>query len=381
LAILLAACGAAMPTLPSQGTRWVEATSDHFTLWTDVSTDRARSLVLEMEEHRAIVAHALNHEDANVHCYGFALAGDREARAFLPPSVAAWTIPHSPLQAPLIVFDAYDKDTRDKTFTHELTHVVAHAFIPHQPPWLAEGIATYFESAQPHDGWVEAGLPRADRAIVIKAYGLLPTAELFANNQRDIPRFYATAWLMFTFLVNEHLDELGRYLARLNQLPASAAQQAWTEVFPQLPPGVELDHALHAFLSFGKVSLMHFDAPPVRSDVALRAMTDAEVASVRALARFAHGDKAGALADLATAERAEPTNLVAALVRESADRASLTRDAVAAVANAHPDDWRGWFLLASFDGTARARMCAAAAKDPSAAPPPGACPTPEARSP
>ena len=40
--------------------------------------------------------------------------------------------------------------------------MVAFSIIHHQPPWLAEGIATYFERAESRGGHVEIGKPRAD---------------------------------------------------------------------------------------------------------------------------------------------------------------------------------------------------------------------------
>jgi hypothetical protein len=257
--------------------------------------------------------------------------------------------------------------------------------VRHQPSWLAEGIATYFESAQNHGGSVEAGLPREDRLRSIRTRGLLPTAELFAcravRNDCDQQMFYATAWAMFTFLVNAHLAELSRYLARLDELPPAAADRAWREVFPAMPPGIELDHALHDFTSFGKLALIHYDAPAVEVTPTVRAMTDGEVAPVRAMARLVHGDTPGALADAAVAERAEPTSLLAALAHVAADRAGVSLDTARAVAAAHPSDWRAYWLLARVATAqdardARDRMCTLAAADPSAAIDPQLCARP-----
>ncbi len=380
--VALAGCGAAMPALPSQDVHWYELTSEHITLWTDASVDRGKDLVREMEEHRAIVARGMNNNPAPARIYALALRSDAETHAFIPATSIAVTMENTAIQAPLIVFYAYDEDHRDKIFTHELTHAVAHGIIRHQPSWLAEGIATYFESAQSHGGGVELGLPRKDRLEAIRRRGLMPTAQLFTccalGATCDLETFYATSWAMFTFLVNAHFDELSRYLQRLDELPRDA-DRAWKEVFPAMAPGLDLDHALHDFVAFGKLGLIHFDAPNVQPTTAVREMSVAEVAAGRPAARQARGDKAGALADAAIAERADATGVIAATVHAIVEPASYAPAAAHAVAAAHPDDWRAWRLVMAVDPDAAAKrdahdkMCAAAARDLSVALPLGLC--------
>jgi hypothetical protein len=289
-------------------------------------------------------------------------------------------VANGPVLQPMIVLSANDVNDHDDVFTHELTHVISFSIIHHQPPWLAEGIGTFFGSMKSHDGRVEVGMPREDFATTLRKEHAKPVAAMFACHGGDCldHQFYATAWAMFTFLVNEHPDELGRYLQLLNQPSSRKAAHAWADAFPQLTPEA-FDHALADWIAFGAVRLPKFDIQLHRWRSSVRPLADPDILAVRALAEALFvQDKARARASAATAIAAERTNLLAQLVAFAIDR-HIDADDARALATAHADDWRAWYLVAHAtqptpeSAAAQAKACELAGKDPGVETPDGLC--------
>ena len=380
LVCVLVACGAAqgpgtpatphVPELPSKGgPAWVEVTSEHFVLWTDAPVGRGRELVREMEHHRQVVLGiALGGAESRAKSFVIALRDAGEVAAYVPSQFIAysWGSP-TPVWQPIVIVAA-DTDDHDRhIFTHELTHVISFAVVPHQPTWFAEGLAGYFETAQISEnrGTVDLGEPLDYIVARLRSQHPTPAATVFACNQHacEDDMFYATTWALFSFLVNNHPDQLQRYMQRLGELPKGQESQAWTEVFPDLPPDA-LDHALAAWLAHGRRMVLHFKLKVTDSTVTDRALTDADALATRALLQwlFSH-DASKVQANLDAALAADPTNLVARLT-EAATTVAVSVSAARATATAHPDDWRAWWLLgfAAQYGPdareARTRMCA-----------------------
>jgi hypothetical protein len=151
---------------------------------------------------------------------------------------------------------------------------------------------------------------------------------------------------MFSFLANTHPQELLRYAERLDQLTEDTMGQAWTEVFPALVPE-RFDAELRDWLGHGRHTVWEFKVRLQDWPVTERPLRDTDVYVARALMRqiFAKpGDPPPP--ELAAAVAADPTDLVARLV-ETAYKQPVTVDDARRVADAHPDDWRAWWLLAS----------------------------------
>src|SRR5512146_1910850 len=65
--LLVAGCGAAVPSLPSKGgPAWTERQSEHFTMWTDAPASRGRELIREMEHLQQVVFGVASHQSATV---------------------------------------------------------------------------------------------------------------------------------------------------------------------------------------------------------------------------------------------------------------------------------------------------------------------------
>lgn len=101
-----------------------------------------------------------------------------------------------------------DGGTRRELF-HELTHIYVNYYLKLPPLWLDEGLAEYFETAEPlRSGGVEVtGMNRVDLGPLQAAIGrgaLVPLKTLVALGPRDLPRWtdlhYNEAWSFVHFL-------------------------------------------------------------------------------------------------------------------------------------------------------------------------------------
>lgn len=203
MVVIVVACGPAIPPLPSRGgPAWLEVRSEHFTLWTDASAARGRELVRKMEHHRQVVVRAMNNAPSKARSFVIALRDPREVTAYLPERFAAISWPATgPIVQPGILLAATAEEDRDHAVSHELTHVISFGIFANQPQWLAEGLATYFETAElaPGETRVKLGLPRADHAGFLVTSPPLSIAKLFACKEQTCmdEAFYATSWALF----------------------------------------------------------------------------------------------------------------------------------------------------------------------------------------
>ena len=263
-----------------------------------------------------------------------------------------------------MMFHAETQDTI-QLINHELTHLVSFGVIRHQPRWLAEGIGGYFETAELDETQtsVRIGLaPRQTIMLVLSRRALRPMADLVVGCTGPCidSEFYASSWLLFTYLVNEHFDRLSRYLQRLNELPKGAHTTAWREVFPDLPPET-LDRLLPVWIRLGEAALPRIEVTLRDYPSTLRPLGDADVLAVRSLLEF-KSDDAAARRNAEAALALDRTNLLALLIHAELTH-FVSPDIASKVTAAHRDDWRAWWLLeralrGSPEGdSARARMC------------------------
>jgi hypothetical protein len=372
LAFALLACSAAIPPLPSRGgPEWVELTSAHFTLWTNASATRGHAIVREMERRRDVVMRAMNHATSSSSAFVIALRNTREVEVYTGRGFVgfAWS-EDNPTGVPGILMSADPQDL-GIVVTHELTHVVSFGIIRHQPRWLAEGIATYFESADldASSRFIELGRPSVARANVLRRSRLRATADLlFGCDGPCIDGvYYATSWALFSYLLNEHYDRLGQYLRRLDEMQHDRHAEVWTEVFPDLPPE-KLDIELASWLRIGEMRLPRIQVAVRDVPVTQRALGDADVLAARGLLGVtSKRDVAAIRADTDAALALDRTNLLARLI-DAQLTDSIAPEVAREVAAAHPGDWRAWRLVArALHGTregdaALAHLCALSAR-------------------
>lgn len=349
----LAGCPAtaAVPKLPSQGgPAWIELQSDHFTLWTDAKPERARTLMRQIE-HLRLVLIAIGFDNAHdlSRSMVFAFGSRAETLAYIRSGAIAYAVSglFSPIRQPMIVMPADVGGDDAHVITHELIHLVTGNLIPAQPRWFAEGMAEFFASVglDPDKAVVEVGRP--SRAIVsnLRHVRPLPVERMFACNGGACADsdFYVTAWAMFAYLANQRTQELIAYTTRLYALPMTreGRAQAWREAFPDLTPET-FDHELRKWIAYGKYGVRRFELKLAAPTFAERALNDTDVLAARAL--LGPGAEGEVPAELTAALAADPTHLLAHLVRQSLKQPT-TVDAMQRLTAAHPDDWRSWLLL------------------------------------
>lgn len=376
----MVACGPAIPPLPSRGgPAWLELRSEHVTLWTDASAERGRQIVREIERRRQVILAAMGQPVApSPPAFVIAVRNRAERAVYLSLDFIGVTWgPHNPIGQPGILLAANDND-REHVIDHEMGHVISMDVILDQPPWLAEGFATYFETFDlfSDDATVEVGRPRADRGRILRQTPPLGAAELFACEAYGCMDglFYATSWAAVSFLLNERYDPFIRYLHRLNELshgrPATPwyetirdpspeqaraakqrrdqsraeAAQAWREAFPDLPPD-QFDRALGEWLVSGRVRLPRIKLTRQQLPVTERSLGDADALAARSWLRLRFTrDHAATRGDAEAALALDRTHVLAWLVEAALTR-SIGRDDARATAAAHPDDWRALRLV------------------------------------
>jgi hypothetical protein len=395
--ILGAACGVGFPAAPRQGgPPWTELTSEHFTVWTDAEPARVHQLIRRMERVRHVTAGvAYPTAPTSGRSLAIVLRTDAElsqvnntgeARAFANEA-------SGPLWQPLVVLSLDSAEHR--TVAHELTHLISCSVIHHQPRWLAEGMAAYFEGMQLDIERTTVTLGAAP-ARYGRSVPIVPIPRLFdwggISSATEEYALYHTAWALFAFLINERRNQLAHYLWLIDRTgdPANGPwrlqqRRAWDKAFPSLPIE-DLDGTLRDWLVNGRHVELRFYIDPKDTPITVRRLGDADAHAIRALAFGGPtpAQEARERVEIAEALAVEPTNVLAWVLKAlRGDKPTV--DLGRSITAAHPDDWRAWWLatgaLEDAHGdpseleAARGRACALIARNRALVAPPRLCPT------
>lgn len=308
LVLALVACGPAIPALPSQGgPAWHEFTSEHFTLWTDGSPKAARELMRKMEDLRHVVIGIAFPGGGAGRVFVIAPRDADETRAFLPgdfKAIASDT--DTSIHQPLIMLPL---DTYDEVVAHELVHTISQTVIRDQPRWFAEGLAKYFETIEidREHGTADVGRAPTYRGEPMVMSRLMSFREMVACKPLSCAdrHFYAAAWALFTYLMNEKRVDVASYL--------------------QLVPNSDLEE-LHAevlrWLLHGSHQVLHYNVRLPSYPVSERELGDADVHAARALLRLEFQEARDlARVEVEAALAIEPTNALATAVKLRLDGA------------------------------------------------------------
>jgi hypothetical protein len=396
-------CTPGVPRLPSQGgAPWFEWKTEHFMLWSDAPPERGRELVVDLEFRRRVILDTLR-TSSSLSAFVIAVRDRIELGEYQHFGYvgSAWDSDNMTGQPGM--FFAAD-DVVDDVVPHEVAHVISREIAAYQPAWLAEGIATYFETMQPlaQTGVLRVGVPRGDRLRFLLNRFPVNAEDLFGCDRRKCQdyAFYATSWATVAFLLDRHPETFARYRRRLDQIGQTLprkpwygghidateeeanrdfegirvrlredARRAWREEFRDLPLD-KLDRELRSWLFAGHVQLPHIPMPTVAVSPVRRALSDADVLAVRGFLGFRYtDDNTASRADIEQALVRDRTNVLARLIQAALSHTVALDDARATVA-AHPEDWRALRLLElAQHGTpegdaARARMCERSSNTP-----------------
>jgi hypothetical protein len=374
----LAGC-ATLPACPAKGGPvWREVTSAHFSLRSDLDEADARETARRLEEVRAAMLALVwpGAPDPAIRTEAVALRSRIEFLVFardphIPPQIWGLRGERPPHPASL-VFAGTDSRSMD-ALVHELAHDLSAWFMPVQPAWFSEGLATFLETLRYErtTGRAVVGEPSWDRHGDADAWKGLPASALLGT--RTVPpgeegaRFEDRAWLLVHYLFNKRPEEFARLQTELIHLRPPA--EAWADALSDFPPS-ELDAVLDQYRRFGRYETAARAIRVPEPALAVRVMTDAEAHAVRALlfetaaATGVAPDHSAAQREIAEALAADATNVEALAFRLFwfSDKASLAERAALArrAADAHPTSWLAWLMVAASSVDGRTRRTALA---------------------
>jgi hypothetical protein len=347
-ALALTACGG-LSSLPSRGgPAWFELRSPHFVLRTDLERERAIATLQTLE--RLLRAYLLFGWNAKGSPEPLPVVVMRRADDVhrLMPGYDGMYLTH-PSLPPVAVAPWREGPEGLATIKHELTHHVAHAVIPRQPPWFSEGTATFFETAWfDHKGRFVIGTLPAERIW----HGPMPSDELLSQHaDRADPRFYSNAWLLVHYLYTRRGTDFARYQRAL--AAGRSFEDAWRESFTDLDHA-RLDQVLAAYLRSGpfKSGAYRFTHEPV--PMRIRALHDADVFALRARLYFQCQPENWRLQGRANVElalQADPRQLEAGMLKLLFMSRTLDEQLAlaSALTAAHPRAWEAWWLRARLE--------------------------------
>ncbi len=340
---------ATVPELPSKGgAPWRELKSQRITLWTNVSSERAAELFQQIEQRRQIIARAMNRAEQLAPIFVIALRSTSEVKAFIADlaDAVAWNQRNPTFWPGVLVAADYSKENEAILFNHELAHAISYSIIPEQPPWLAEGLASYFEMASLEGSTAQIGIPRAEMVHAAAKPSLMRMKDLMAcmTPECRTSSLYLTGWALLSYLINTDLERFNKYLQRLSELPVEAHARVWRETFPELSYD-ELDEKLFWWLKSGSLALPRIKVQVSAARFTERALGDADVLAARGLLYMFFGTEQDARTAVNASLALDRTNLLAGLLTPLL-KIPFSLDDARKLVVAHPDDWRALVPLA-----------------------------------
>jgi hypothetical protein len=340
---------------------WRELSTQNFRLRTDLGADQARAQIEELELFRAAILTSFR-------------ASPMTPTGQLPVVVldAGWGAVGGPLLHGIfgrmlftrqIAMRASNNLLGQTVVKHEIVHYLSNFVRPSDPRWLAEGLATYFETLELSDDHhvVTVGRPDPQDVSSLRGLGIISVGELMSGAEygSQPALFQASAWLLVHYLMNHHNVAFRSYLKAL--ATNSDHTQAWTASFGGLGPE-QLDQELRRYFDGGRYYLYKFPFQPPPVQIAdQRTLSPATAHATRALlyavvSRRIHSDllpntseglRACAAQELALVFHDDPDHPLGLAVKtwelgEEIEVARARRSAEHAAT-----DWLAWWLLAA----------------------------------
>ncbi|MFY1826941.1 DUF1570 domain-containing protein [Myxococcus fulvus] len=359
--LLSSGCAGSRAVCPREGGRaWSEVKSEHFRMHTDLSPEVATKSAIELEKLRRALLLAWG-TDFNPpgSLDVILLRNTSELAEFTQGRYVGFV--STTERGPLLVMSGegylLDNGPELQLQTHELAHYLSQHVLLRQPRWLAEGLAQYLETThiKPSTGEAVLGRVNANSRNYVTRNGWLGIDELWEWDKKELlsdaesQQHYASAWLWVHYLMNMHPERFDAFQTRLAR--AEDPQRAFAQSFQGVS---DLGGDLRTYLMSGRSAYLTLPLPAVSTQVAVRELGSAEVHANRGLMFLrAPGEltqaqrQEKARAELAQALTEDPTNVSAAVL---ATQLSSNRQEHLARARelvkAHPEDGRGWDLLA-----------------------------------
>jgi tetratricopeptide (TPR) repeat protein len=347
------------PGAPGAAGEWLELQTPHFTIDTDLSELSALAVARNLEDIRTALigvawtgAHNPPRGRIDVVVFRTPAEFDRYSGKSAQVEGIAWSRAG---RRRLLSFCPGPNSGIPTVVTHEMAHDLSQWFVPIQPIWFSEGMATFLENTR-YDGEtgtaVLGGASESRLSWLSHSGAFTPAKDLFeAKTAIDVDArvsasFYASAWLLVHYLLNEDGDRFAAFQSRLAHL--QEWQEAWHTSFSGVTPEA-LDELVAAYLKEGgRFVTLALPVPREAFEPKLRRLSAAEASGVRAnLAQ--NGQPELAEREAARALSLDPSELRALSVRFYAldaaaaeARLGIAQKAVAV----HPETADAWFLLA-----------------------------------
>ncbi len=324
------------------GREWRELRSRHFVVDTDLDRPAAAALVADLERIQGLVTAALVSEPREIPGYVRVVAPAREETfwALLPPLVIGY-FEINRMGEPTVFLHPEALRRDPEVIAHELAHHFAWYFFPRQPRWFAEGLAQFVQTVASEAPIRHAAgvVPRL-RADGLRDVDQVPVRDLLRwRGPHDEGLFQLWSWVLYHWLWNQRSRQLADFQRRIGSAEDPAS--AWVAAFPDLDPAdpkalrkldaVLDEHRRHGELVYYQVNV---EADAAFTEARLPP-ADVHVLLMGVRRYVSREDLRAALAD-------DAHHPVAVALRAArGGEAAALRGAVAA----HPQDWRGWFLL------------------------------------
>ena len=338
---------------------WVEIQTPHFTVDSDFPELMAREIARNLEEMRAALIEAAwtgAHDPprGRIDVVVFRTPGEFDRYSGRSSQVAGIALSRVGFRR-LLSFSPGPGNSIPIVVTHEMAHDLSQWFLPIQPTWFAEGMATYLETTKYDSATHTAIMGDASEShlrSIARNGGFTSAVKLFAaQGAIDLdPRvsfsFYSSAWLFLCYLMNAEADRFAEFQRRLAHL--QDWQRAWDATFPGVTPEI-LDQRVMAYLKEGgKFTMFKTPVPIELFEPKVRHLSSAEMHGVLAWLTLS-GDRELADREAAEALRLDPNELRALVVRfymlgDSAENARL--DLAKRAIAAHPESSDAWLLWA-----------------------------------
>ncbi|ESQ93463.1 hypothetical protein [Asticcacaulis benevestitus] len=266
----LSALACLLAPLTVRAGNWVQARSEHFTVYSQISAPMTEAYLRNLEQYRFVLNSFYGNQNMEalppLRLYLLASRPSLTTiRPDLPAGVAGVFIFDTEGTSAIAVFPDRSVSTgRDALHQPEsasqiiLFHEYAHDFmykhdLERYPPWFVEGFAEYYGTARLHDDQVAVGLFWSDRARTLNGAGsirydkLLRSATSWQGNGPDTDAYYAQSWLLthWIFASPERMTQFQAYLKayRQGEDPASAFEASFGLSMKKLT--IELEDYFH----------------------------------------------------------------------------------------------------------------------------------------
>jgi hypothetical protein len=363
LLVLLPACAGHLPPCPAAGGPvWTELASAHFRLRTDEDAAAGRTMLADLEQLQAALLTVFGASPDFDSGRLPVIVVDRGWTEFAPSQIDGY-FAHALFQ-PLVVMEAGSEAFQVDVIKHELVHYLSAKIVPNQPPWFAEGLASYYQTIE-YDAdaaRVTVGRPVGSLLRWAQRIGATTIEHMFTAKKidgDDATHFYAAAWLTVHYLMNHRAEALVGYEKALRT--GATPEAAWTAAFgSQTPAELATDIERYADGGQYEVLLYHLAAatPPAPVE---RTLSDADTHATRALlyltgagtralapelAIKADDPKAAAKREVEEALRAEPGHVTASAIAHFMMKAPVDLAQATAATRKDPGDWMAWLVLA-----------------------------------